>query len=390
MTARRKRTVRMGVIGIGGMGAHHARYVQGGCVSRCELTAVCDADASALRAYDGVPNRYTDSRELIRSGLVDAVLVATPHYSHTDIGIDALRNGLHVLVEKPVSVHKADCERLLAAHQNRRLVFGAMFNQRTEPCYRKVKALVEKGELGRLMRVNWIITNWFRTQHYFDAGTWRATWKGEGGGVLLNQCPHQLDLLVWFAGMPRRVWGFCGLGRYHDIEVEDDVTAYLEYEGGATGVFVTSTGEAPGVNRLEIAGEMGNLVVEDGRIRLVRNEVSCRTFCRKARKAFAAPEVWNVEIPTPDSGGQHAAVTQNFVDAILDGTPLVAPASEGLRSVELGNAILYSSLTGKAVDLPLDGKAYERLLKRLIRGSKVRKKTRKAGRESLSGTFNTP
>ncbi len=244
--------VRLGIIGVGGMGLYHARYLLDGKVDRCELTAVCDVDPARLQQFDkhaGI-KQFTDSRTLIRSGKVDAVLIATPHYSHTTIGIDAFKNGLHVLVEKPISVHKADCERLIAAHTDKKLVFAAMFMLRTSPLYKNVKRLLDDGEVGRLTRVSWLVTSWFRTETYYASGGWRATWKGEGGGVLLNQCPHNLDLLQWFCGMPSRVRGFCSFGKYHDIEVEDEVTAYLEYPNGATGVFVTTTGEAPGTDRL--------------------------------------------------------------------------------------------------------------------------------------------
>ncbi|MDI7276624.1 MAG: Gfo/Idh/MocA family oxidoreductase, partial [Anaerolineae bacterium] len=215
--------VRIGIIGVGGMGAHHARYLLDGQIARATLTAVSDVDPARLEPYSALQT-FTDSRDLIRSGAVDAVLIVTPHYFHTTIGCDALEQGLHVLVEKPISVHKADAERLIAAHKNTDRVFAAMFQQRTTPHYKEIKKLVDAGELGPLQRTCWIITDWFRPEAYYASGTWRATWKGEGGGVLVNQCPHNLDLFQWIAGMPSRVRAFCGLGKYHDIEVEDEVT----------------------------------------------------------------------------------------------------------------------------------------------------------------------
>ena len=243
-------------------------------------------------------------------------------------------------------------------------------------------------ELGELVRVNWIITDWFRTEAYYASGGWRATWKGEGGGVLLNQCPHNLDMLVWLCGRPARVRGFCQLGRYHEIEVEDNVTAYLEYPNGATGVFVTSTGEAPGTNRLEICGEMGKVVLENNRITFTRNEISMIQFSRTTKAGFARPEVWNVEVPYDTTGGQHFDITRNFVDAILDGAPLICPAAEGLHSVELANAILYSSLIGKTVELPLDAQAYEQRLSGLIADSKLEKKAVITTGEDFTKSFN--
>jgi predicted dehydrogenase len=361
--------------------------LQKGKVSRGELAAVSDSYTPNLANYKHLKT-FESSEAMIRSGEVDAVIIATPHFLHTTIGIDALKNNLHVLVEKPISVHKADCERLMAAHANQKLVFAAMFQQRTDPRYKRIKKLITDGELGQIMRTNWIVTDWYRTEIYYASGGWRATWKGEGGGVLLNQCPHNLDMLIWLAGRPARVRGFCQLGRFHNIEVEDNVTAYLEYPNGGTGVFVTSTGEAPGTNRLELIGERGKLVVEGGKVHFTRNEVSMLEFSRTAKAGFAKPEVWNVEIPVESTGAQHHEITQNFVDAILDGAPLVAPAAEGIWSVELANAILYSALTQQTIDLPLDGLAYEQKLNQLIAESKFEKKVVQSAGEDFTKSFS--
>ena len=362
--------VRLIVIGAGTIGKMHLGYIPE--INNIELVAVCDTDLAAAQAA-AQPfgcQAISDYRKALDRKLCDAVFVTTPHYSHTTIGIAALKAGLHVLVEKPISVHKADCEKLIAAYKNKKLRFAAMFNQRTDPHYNKLKQLIDTGELGDIVRINWIITNWFRNNAYYASGSWRATWAGEGGGVLLNQCPHQLDLLQWLCGMPSRITAFCALGKKHNIEVEDEVTAYLEYKNGATGVFVTSTCEHPGTNRLEITGERGKIVIEDGNINFTRNEIPATTFIKTAKEPWSAPDVWNIQIPAEGTGGQHAAITRNFANAILNGEKLIAPAAEGIHSVELANAMLYSGLTGKAVELPLDSRAYERKLKQLIRQSK--------------------
>jgi predicted dehydrogenase len=363
--------VRLAVIGVSGIGKLHLENIAK--LDKIELAAVCDVVPEQARAAGerhGCPV-YTDSDALLRDRVCEAVLICTPHYTHTSIGIAALESGHHVLVEKPISVHKADCERLIAAHEraalgDERLVFGAMFNQRTDPHYRTIKRLVDAGALGDFLRVSWIITDWFRTQAYYDSGSWRATWAGEGGGVLLNQSPHQLDLFQWICGMPSRVWSACGLGKRHAIEVEDEVTAYLEYPNGCTGVFVTSTGEAPGTNRFEIAAENGKLVLEDGRLTFARNAVPVTEFLRTSKDPFAKPDVEVEVFDIEGHGGQHLAILENFADAILEGAPLIAPAEEGIHSVELANAMLYSSLTCAPVDLPLDGAAFERALNQLI------------------------
>ena len=381
--------VRFGIIGVGSMGSIHARNLIAGTIQHARLAALCDSEPKQLAKFENTLLKFEDSRKLIRSGEVDAVLIATPHYGHTSIGADALSVGMHTLVEKPISVHKADAQRLIAARKSKKTIFAAMFNQRTDPHYIKLRELIRSGELGEITRINWIITDWFRTQAYYEGGGWRATWGGEGGGVLLNQCPHNLDLMQWLFGMPVRVRAFCGIGKRHNIEVEDEVTAYLEYDNGATGVFITTTGEAPGTNRLEVTAERGKVVVEAGKITWTRNTVGQTEFLKTSPNAFARPDIWTIDIPCGDSGGQHNEVLQNFTDAILDGTPLIAPAEEGIHSVELGTAMLYSSFTGKTVDLPLDAVAYERHLKKLIKSSTFVKKVKSnVGKEvDLSSSF---
>lgn len=380
-------TVRLGIVGMGNIGRYHADYLSQGKVRRAELTAVCDAFAP-LERYRPLQT-FTDPHELFRSGAIDAVIIATPHYQHTTLGIAALEAGLHAMIEKPISAHKADAERLIAAAAQRpKQVFAGMFQLRTEPRYLKIKKLVDGGDLGEVVRVCWLITDWYRTEAYFASGGWRATWKGEGGGVLLNQCLHNLDTLAWLLGQPARVRGFCQLGRYHQIEVEDNVTAYLEYPNGATGVFVTSTGEAPGTNRFEIAGTRGKVVLEHNKLTFTRNEVDMIEFSRTAKVGFAKPEVWHVDIPFTDAPMPHAIVMQNFVDAILDGTPLIAPGAQGIWSVELANAMLYSSLLGQTVELPLDSAAYEAKLKQLIAESKFEKKVVVVQGEDFTQSFH--
>jgi predicted dehydrogenase len=364
--------LRLGIIGLGNMGQFHANAIAAGKIAHCQLAAVCDRDERQLGRY--LPARgFLSSSELINSGEVDATLIATPHYSHTTIGIEALGSGLHVLMEKPLSVHKADCERLLAAHRGTKQVFATMFNQRTDPFYLKLREMIRNDELGTIRRINWIVTHWFRTAVYYASSGWRATWAGEGGGVLLNQSPHQLDLWQWLFGMPSKVRAFCQFGRYHDIEVEDDVTAYFEYDNGTTGVLITSTGEAPGTDRLEIAAERGRVIIENDRFHWTRNEVPMSGFSEQSPDGFAKPATSEMEIPLAGRGGQHNEVLQNFVDAILFGERLIAPAEEGIHSVELANAMLFSSDTDTTVSLPLNAGLFERWLSDKIKNSSFRK-----------------
>ena len=381
-------SVRLGLIGLGNIGQHHATYLSAGKINHAELVAVSDAVPAKLERYKPLKT-FTSGEELIGSGLVDAVIIATPHYQHTSLGIAALRQGLHVMVEKPISAHKADAERLIQAHKAKpELVFAGMFQLRAEPRYLKIRHLIQSGELGQVIRMSWIMTDWFRTEAYYASGGWRATWKGEGGGVLLNQCLHNLDVLQWLLGMPSRVRGFCQLGRFHQIEVEDNVTAYLEFPNGASGTFVSSTGEAPGTNRFEIAGSRGKVVLENNRLLFTRNDADALQFSKEAKLGFAKPEVWNVEIPFDNAPNPHSMLMQNFVNAILEHEPLVAPGAEGIHSVELANVILFSSFLGREVELPMDSAAYERKLNELIANSTLKKEVVEVSNEDFSKSFN--
>jgi predicted dehydrogenase len=380
--------VRLGIIGMGNIGQHHHNYLSAGKVSRAELVAVSDAIVSKLDKYKPL-KIYADGEELIKSGDVDAVIIATPHYQHTTLGIAALNAGVHAMVEKPISAHKADAERLIAASKkNSKTVFAGMFQLRAEPRYLKIQKLIQRGELGDVVRMSWIMTDWFRTEAYYASGGWRATWKGEGGGVLLNQCLHNLDVMQWLLGMPSRVRGFCQLGKFHQIEVEDNVSAYLEYKNGATGTFVSSTGEAPGTNRFEIVGTRGKIVLERDKLSFTRNDADMIEFSRTAKLGFAKPEVWNVEIPFDNASNPHAILVQNFVNAILDGEKLIAPGEEGIHSVELANVILYSSLIDQTVQMPMDSAAYEKKLNQLIAESKTQKKVVEVSNEDFTKSFN--
>jgi predicted dehydrogenase len=382
--------VRIGIVGMGNMGKFHADYLLAGNVGRAELTAVCSTSPEKLEAYKARGAKVFDTSEkLIESGAIDALLIATPHYQHTSLGIAALRAGLHIMVEKPISAHKADAERLIAeARRHPALVFGAMFQLRTEPRYARIRKLIQDGELGEVVRVNWIITDWFRTEAYYASGGWRATWKGEGGGVLLNQCLHQLDTLQWLLGMPKRVRGFCQIGRFHQIEVEDNVTVFLEWANGATGSFISSTGEAPGTNRFEICGTRGKIVLEHGKLTFTRNDADMLEFSRAAKTGFVKPEIWNVEIPFENAINPHAILMRNFVEAILDRVPLFIPGEEGIHSVELANVMLYSSLLEKTVELPMDSMAFERKLDELISTSQFQKKVVKTEGEDFIQSFH--
>ena len=381
--------VRIGVIGLGNIGQVHVGNLMDGKVPRGKLTAVGDAIADKLPDYEAKGLKTFDSGEaLIGSGEIDALIIATPHFQHTTLGIAALEAGLHVMVEKPISAHKADAERLIAAAAARpEQKFGGMFQLRVEPRYQKIRELVQGGELGDLIRVIWIMTDWFRAEAYYQSGGWRATWKGEGGGVLLNQCLHQLDALQWIVGMPSKIRSHVGIGKYHDIEVEDDVTCYMEYANGASGAFITSTGETPGSNRFEIAGTKGRVLLENDKLVLTRNEVASDEWSKTSKIGFQQPETTVEEIPIPGVDNAHAVLMTNFVNAILDGEDLIAPGESGIGSVELANVMVYSGLIKETIDLPMDSAAWETKLNDLIANSTHEKKVVEVSNEDFTASY---
>lgn len=386
--------VRFGIIGLGNMGTAHINHFAGGRINEAIITAICDIDRDRLSAGKKLASKngadvkgYLSAEELINSGEVDAILIATPHYFHPEYAIKGFAAGLHVLSEKPAGVYTKQVREMNEAAAKSDRVFGLMFNHRTDPVFKKAKQLIESGELGELRRVNWIITDWFRTQSYYNSGNWRATWGGEGGGVLLNQDPHQLDLLQWLCGMPKRVHAFCAYGKFHDIEVEDDVTAYFEYANGATGVFVTTTGEAPGTNRLEIDGDRGQIIIEHDKLSYIRNIGSTKEFLNTAIGGFDKPEAWNVDIPIHGKAPHHVGIINDFCSAVLHGTPLLAPGEEGINGLTISNAIHMSSFQGKAVELPLDEDLFYELLKEKIKNSRFVKPDASGTVANLEGTY---
>ncbi|NLJ74430.1 MAG: Gfo/Idh/MocA family oxidoreductase [Firmicutes bacterium] len=372
------------------MGRNHAHYIMNNEVPNAKLTAVCDTNPLSLawaeKNLGTSVKTYSSLSDLLAHDEVDGVIIATPHYDHPPLAIEALQAGCHVLIEKPAGVYTKQVREMNEAAERSGKVFGIMYNQRTNPLYEKVRDLVQSGEVGDLKRIIWIVTDWYRPQSYYDSGGWRATWRGEGGGVLLNQSPHQLDLWQWMVGMPKRIRAFMEFGKFHDIEVEDDVTAYFEYSNGATGVFITSTGDAPGTNRLEISGTKGKLVVEDGKLTFWRLRVSERVFNAEYTGGFGEPECWKCEIPVSSKTTGHPGITRNWVQAILHGTPLLAPGLEGIYGLELSNAMHLSAWLDDWVTLPVDEDLFYSKLREKIETSSY-KKTGDSRVLDVEGTF---
>ena len=363
--------IRLGIIGIGNMGSGHATGVLEGKCPDLELTAVADINPDRLAwARKNLTDKvacFDDAEKMLDSGRIDACIVSVPHYDHPRYATACLERGIHVMVEKPAGVYTKQVREMNeAADRHPEVVFGMMFNQRTNCVYRKMRELVRSGEYGRLRRANWIITNWYRPQAYYDSGNWRATWAGEGGGVLLNQCPHQLDLWQWICGMPTSLQSHMRFGQWHDIEVEDDVTTYMEYENGATGVFVTTTGDAHGTNRFEVQLDRARIIVENDRLSLLEFEVSEPEFSRTNKAPFATMPARELEVETDGQNPQHTGVLKAWAGAILRGEPLVADGREGINGLMLSNAMHLSAFLGRKVDLPIDEDLYrEELMKRV-------------------------
>ena len=373
--------VRYGIIGLGNQGSTYAlRIFDGGKANDAVVTAMCDIDEAKIAAIkEKTANKdavyFTDYKAMLDSGLCDAVLVEVPHYQHPEMVMECLKRGINVICEKPAGVYTKQVKEMNAVAEKSDALFGMMFNQRTNCLYRKMREMIKNGEIGEIERVTWIITDWFRTQVYYDSGSWRATWEGEGGGVLFNQCPHQLDLVQWVVGMlPKSVNGFCHYGKWHDIEVEDDVTAYFEYENGATGMFITTTGEAPGTNRFEVSGTKGKLLCENKELWFFKNDKDTKELIETSSEGFKKPNVEKILVETDGENPQHAGIINNFTAAILGKEKLFVTGTDGIAGVELMNAIELSGWRGgERVTLPVNEDEYLEILNEKRKTSRTKR-----------------
>ena len=368
--------IKLGIIGMGNMGTGHMTNILNGMCPEIKITAVADIRPDRLDAAReklGDTAAYFDTAEaMLDSGLINACLIATPHYDHPALAIACMKRGIHVMLEKPAGVYTKQVREMneeSARHPE--VVFGMMFNQRTNHVYRKMRELVQSGKYGEIRRTNWLITNWYRPQFYYNSGEWRATWAGEGGGVLLNQCPHQLDLWQWICGMPVKVRSHMQFGKWHDIEVEDDVTTYVEYANGATGVFITSTGDGLGSNRFEIQMDKAKLLVENNTLRVWEFDMTEQEFSRTCTRPFGSVGYKEIEVETDGLHTSHPGVLNAWAGAILRGEPMVADGTEGINGLTLSNAMHLSAFLDQTVELPLDEELfYEELMKRIAASEK--------------------
>ena len=383
--------LKLGIIGVGNMGSSHLRDFTKGNWPEIEVTCVADIDEKRLDyAKEQAPGVkcFGTATELIHSGLCEAVIIATPHYFHPPIAIEALQAGLHVMSEKPAGVYTKQVRELIEVSKTTDKTYAIMFNQRTNCVFRKVKELIDSGKYGEIRRVSWIITDWYRTQAYYNSGGWRATWAGEGGGVMLNQCPHQLDLWQWLCGMPSKIKAICHEGKWHDIEVEDDVSIYAEYPNGATGTFITTTGDCPGTNRLEITLDGAKILVDDAaKITLYELEKPLSEHIYSAQGGFDRDHVTVKEVETDGKNEQHVGVMNAFASHILHGTPLVAEGAEGINGLTISNAAFLSSWLDETVTLPIDEDLYYEKLQEKIKNSTYKKVVVEQVQADMSSTF---
>ena len=364
--------IKIGILGFGNMGSGHSVNITSGKTKNVELTAICDNDPDRLevakKKYPDV-KLFDNAEDMYKSGVIDSVLIAVPHYDHPPYAVKAFECGLNVMIEKPAGVYTKQVLEMNEAAEKSGKVFGIMFQQRTNPIYQKIRELINDNQLGKIKKVIWIVTDWYRPEIYHQSGSWRSTWAGEGGGTIMNQNPHNLDLWQWMFGMPDKLTAFCSWGKYYNIECDDDVTIYMEYDDGMTGIYTTSTAESPGTNRLEISCDMGKVVVEKSEIKFFRNTMSEREFSNTNEKPFGRPEAWECKIPVSSEGPRdHSAVLDIFADAVTVGKELLAKGVDGINEMTISNAIYMSDWLGNTkIDLKSfdHDKFYELLMERV-------------------------
>jgi len=373
--------VRYGIIGFGAHAeqCYAEMIIKKKQLENAEVTAITEVNPLRVEnVKNNYPNTITwfnDYIKMLDSGLIDACIVTSPHPFHPEMVIACLKRNIPVMCEKPAATCTKKVFEMIEASKHSKALFGMMFNQRTNCVYRKMKEMIKNGEIGELQRINWIISNWYRPDRYYTIAPNRATWKGEGGGLIINQACHQIDLLQWLIDeMPESINGFLENGAYHDIECDDEFTLYLKYKNGAKGVFTSTTGEFPGVNRLEISGTRGRLTVEGDRLIFNKSSFSSKSFSELAMGPYNRPRQETIEIKTDGENLQHLGIMRNFTNAILGKEELKVPGSEGLKALEIINSAIYSSWhDNMLVKIPVDPEIYYKELNEHIANSKYNK-----------------
>lgn len=362
-----EKTVRIALIGFGSMGKNYARMLYAGLVPELKLSGVCCRNGAGqallreefpgVRIYENVEQMQRHEEEF------DAVLIVTPHATHVELGFAMAKLGKHFLMDKPAGVYASRVQELVEFCRERGVSFGMMFNNRMLPAFRIAQDYIRSGKLGRLHRAVWVCNSWYRSPVYHRSAPWRSSWQGEGGGLLINQNQHYLDIWQWLFGMPEKLYAAMEFGRYNDFAVDDAVDIQFVHSGGFHGTMVSATGEAPGVNRLEIWGEKGCLTVQDGaRVFWDENALSTVEFGKVNEVPFGTPPHTRVEIPVEKAENPYLLAFGNFAGHLLRGEPLFADGMDGLRTVQLTNAAYLSGWQEKRVSVPVDAEAFQKEL----------------------------
>lgn len=359
--------MRFAIIGVGAnVFSMHLRAIKAHAPS-IEVVGVADINPVAAEQHaeefnPGCPS-FSDHRELLVKTRPDAVAILTPHPFHAPIAIDCMQSGAHVLVEKPIAVEVAEADRMIEAARQTNRLLAVNLQHRTRPEIRAAKKLISEHRLGEIQRVQ-MTAIWTRTRRYYELAGWRGTWRGEGGGVLMNQSPHTLDVICHLAGQPSTVAAW-NRTIFHAIETEDTSVAILEWPNHALGTLLVSTAQAGDPEHLEIAGTRGVLQIINGHLTFRESSTDLRVFLAESDDPFGKLALESRDMPLESGGGDHSAIYANFIDAVEGGAQLVAEGSQARMSLELANALIYSSATNQQVTLPLQREAYAVLMKRL-------------------------
>lgn len=360
--------VRAVVIGFGGMGRQYVSMIHEGQIEGMELAGVCCRNAAGqaeIKSLYPKANIYRDvAATFEHAGEFDAVVIVTPHTTHVEIGKMAAKAGKHILMDKPAGVTTKEVKELIAAAHKAGISFSMIFNTRFSGAYEKVKEMLLEGTAGKLVRAVWICNTWYRTPAYHRSAPWRSTWKGECGGLLINQCQHYLDIWQWLLGMPDQVYASVDYGKYNDFTVDDSVDLQFFYENGLHGTFISASGETPSVNRLELWGTKGRLCLKDGvKLTFDENVMSTEEFARVNTDIYGKLDHRIREISVKPQGETgYRRLFQNFTDHIRKGVPLLTDGNDGLRTLTLANGAYLSSWLGRKVDFPIDDDEYARRL----------------------------
>ncbi|MEM3041144.1 MAG: Gfo/Idh/MocA family oxidoreductase [Nitrososphaerota archaeon] len=343
--------VKFGIVGTG-VGANFcaqglARITEARIAELVAVSSQRKEHASEFVSKYGLKLWYTDYKEMLQKAPVDAVIINTPHHLHHPIAMEAMKAGKHVLVDKPMAISLREADEMIREAERRRVRLGVIFQSRFDPIIRKVKVATEEGEFGKLI-LGEAVVEWFRTQEYYDNSSWRGRWATEGGGALINQSIHTIDLLTWIMGPPKYLWAQIDTVA-HKIEVEDLAVAAIRFENGALGVIQGSTAVYPGLaTRLEIHGTKGTAIIEGEVLKrwsVVGEEEVIAEGAKEGLKSWARPEL----VPATN----HASLIKDFAQAILEAREPYVDGVEGRRSLEIIMAIYKSATSNRTVDFPV-------------------------------------